>query len=55
MEKTKKYERYQVVTDDGSRDHEKYSDAVRDYWRSTAPKTLYGITFEGDFCVVMSK
>lgn len=53
----KKYNRYQIVADFGEvcNDYEKYSDAFKDYQKREEPKTLYGITLEGEYRVIFSK
>ena len=51
----RKYERFQVVNDEGTTDFEKYRKAFSAYQKSESPATLYGITLEGDFNLIASK
>lgn len=53
----KKYKRYQLVADQGEvcEDYESYREAFKEYQTCKEPKTLYGITLEGKFSVILSK
>lgn len=53
----RKYEIYQVVGDFGTINEElnDYRDAFSLYQRTDSPKTLYGITSQGDISVIFSK
>lgn len=57
MAKNRKYVRYQLVAEFGTinEESENYHEIATKYFRTDAPKTLYGITEQGDFSVIFSK
>ena len=51
----RKYEAYQAVDDFDTKEVYDYKDAVKAYGKMDAPKTLYGITEQGEIEVIFSK
>lgn len=51
----KKYERFQAVDDYETIEKTFYHEALYAYSKMPAPKTLYGITSEGEFNVIFAK
>lgn len=53
----RRYQLYRVIADDGvtNEQYDSYRDAFKKYQHEDAPKTMYGITEQGDVEVVLSK